>query len=201
MEQIYFADLADKLEEIGFMDIYRNQTKKLAPSYFINNPHGIHGIQHAKRVLILSLIFSYLNKLSLSDTEILINAALYHDIGRCHEGVCLEHGILSYKRMEELDLISISGDENTKILKYIVENHCLQDDIAYSNAEGYEFKDQEKAVELLKILKDSDGLDRVRIGDLDVGYLRNEYSARLVTLAQQLLNLISKNMDNNFTKS
>jgi hypothetical protein len=39
----------------------------------------------------------------------------------------------------------------------------------------------------LKLFKDSDGLDRVRINDLDVEYLRYPVSRELVSFAEYLL--------------
>jgi hypothetical protein len=185
-KQIVFADIADKLEELGYMNIYRTKSREIAPSYFIE-PWGIHGVRHAKRVLMLSLILSYLNKLNFSDTDILVQASLYHDIGRTHNGVCYEHGYKSYKKMLKIGLVKNDGSESTSILKFIVENHCVQDADALKNAKDYHFTDEGRAIGLLKIFKDSDGLDRVRLGDLNVRYLRNEFSAKLVGVAEQLL--------------
>ncbi|MHB8132284.1 MAG: hypothetical protein ACYDEX_25300 [Mobilitalea sp.] len=48
-----------------------------------------------------------------------------------------------------------------------------------------------RSIELLKIFKDCDNLDRVRLGDLDVRYLRNQYSAKLVSVADRLLREIT----------
>jgi hypothetical protein len=135
----------------------------------------------------LSLILSYLNKLVFGDIEILAQASLYHDIGRIHNGVCYEHGYKSYRKMQELDLVKADGIENIKILKFIVENHCVQDTDALNNAKDYHFTDETRALRLFQIFKDSDGLDRVRLGDLNVRYLRNEFSAKLVGVAEQLL--------------
>lgn len=39
---------------------------------------------------------------------------------------------------------------------------------------------------LIALLKDADGLDRVRLGDLDQRYLRNPESKRMVPFAQAL---------------
>lgn len=185
-EQIIFADIADKLEELSYMEIYRTKSREISPSYFID-PWDIHGVLHAKRVLMLSLILSYLNKLSFSDTEILVQASLYHDIGRTHNGVCLEHGYESHKKMNDLGLVKDDGAESAKILRFIVENHCIEDSVALINAKDYHFTDEARVLKLFYIFKDSDNLDRVRLGDLDVSYLRNEFSLRLVKVAEQLL--------------
>lgn len=184
-EKILFADIVDGLERRGLMDIYRIQSDHLSPAYFLE-PFGIHGVLHAKRVLLLSLILSHLNNLRESDVDSLVQASLYHDIGRTHNGTCYEHGIKSYEKMNELGLVKVNG-ESAKILKFVVENHCIQDAVAFENVEDYQFEDQDRALELFKIFKDCDNLDRVRLGDLDVNYLRNEFSPRLVHVAEQLL--------------
>lgn len=44
---------------------------------------------------------------------------------------------------------------------------------------------------LYECFKDCDALDRVRLGDLDVSYLRKEESKERVALAHQLLTGIS----------
>jgi hypothetical protein len=183
--QIVFDDIVDSLEDRGLMDIYRTNAGGLAPSFFFE-PLGIHGIVHAKRVLLLNLILVNYYNLTGNDRDILVQASLYHDIGRTGNQAYCEHGRQSFNKMSRLSLIKVLG-EDADILKYIVENHCIDDTIAIKEAESYEFADKARAIRLLKFFKDCDSLDRVRLGNLDIKYLRNEYSTRLVQVAEQLL--------------
>lgn len=155
------------------------------PAYF-HNPHGIHGILHAKRVLLLSLALSHLHDLNRADTHILATASLYHDIGRTHDGTCYEHGRHSMQKAVKLGLIDGRVNEENEILRYVVVNHSINDQDTES-VENYAVADRERAVRLMKLFKDSDGLDRVRIHDLDVSYLRYPVARELVSFAEYLL--------------
>lgn len=160
--------------------------KNIKEDLFID-PKGIHGISHAERVLFLALNISKLENYDQSDQKILIKAAKFHDIGRTHNGVCLVHGMLSNRKIEKYDLLNGFSSEEEAIAKYIIHNHCVDDKNTVKNIDDFNIKDKERALRLLKALKDSDGLDRVRIGDLDPNYLRIQSSKKLIDLAEGLL--------------
>jgi hypothetical protein len=48
--------------------------------------HGIHGINHNKRVLFLVELLAALENLTETERDILSIAACYHEIGRTHDG-------------------------------------------------------------------------------------------------------------------
>jgi response regulator RpfG family c-di-GMP phosphodiesterase len=48
--------------------------------------HGIHGINHTKRVLFLVELLAALENLAEPERDILSVAAVYHDIGRVSDG-------------------------------------------------------------------------------------------------------------------
>lgn len=149
-------------------------------------PEGIHGIDHAARVMYLALTISKLENYNERDRNLLITASKFHDIGRINNNVCLIHGKLSNIKMDEHHLINNFSDEDKNILKYIVHNHCRHDEDTLDNIDAFHIEDKERAVRLLMAFKDSDGLDRVRVNDLDPNYLRNDSSKKLVTLAENL---------------
>lgn len=151
------------------------------------DPEGIHGVGHAERVLFLALNISKLENYDQADQKILTKAAKFHDIGRTHNGVCLVHGMLSNRKIEEYDLLNGFSSEEKAIAKYIVHNHCIDDKNTRKNIDDFGIGDKDRALRLLKALKDSDGLDRVRIGDLDPNYLRTPSSKGLINLAEVLL--------------
>ncbi|MFW6007902.1 MAG: HD domain-containing protein [archaeon] len=173
-------------EEI--IEEYHSYCEDIRPEYF-HNPKGIHGLLHAKHVLFLCLVLSRLHDLNYEDFNILCTCAIYHDIGRTHDMFCLKHGNDSFKKMLKLNLINNDyyDYENEEIIHYIINNHCINDKIAFKRIKKYNIKDKNRAIKLLKIFKDADDLDRVRLGDLDVKYLRFNNSKKLVLLAQQLL--------------
>lgn len=149
-------------------------------------PQGIHGIYHAARVMYLALTISKLENYNKSDREILIAASKFHDIGRISNSVCIIHGKFSNIKIDEYNLIDGFSIEDKGILKYVVHNHCIHDENTLDNIDIFNIKDRERAVRLLMAFKDSDGLDRVRVNDLDSKYLRNNSSKKLVSLAEDL---------------
>ena len=150
------------------------------------NPEGIHGLLHTKRVLLMCLIMAHLESLNTDDTNILIKASLYHDIDRKTDDECLIHGLDSFKKAVELGLIDIKNEEEREILRYIIENHCISDLKSLENLSKYEIKDTKRALNLFYIFKDSDGLDRIRLRDLDTNYLRTKHALNLVPVAYEM---------------
>lgn len=188
-DQLNLQDVTVVMETTGLMDVYKEYTREQNLSPYFDRPNSIHGIMHSSRVLMLCLISSYYNLLGCDDVDILIKASLFHDIGRTHDGICYEHGRLSFKKMLALELITgewKEWDEEVEILRYVIENHCIHDKHALSNIRDYRISDQERGKSLLKMFKDCDNLDRVRINDLDPSYLRTPISEKMVRLANQL---------------
>ena len=154
-------------------------------SYF-ERPWSIHGVKHAWRVLFHTLLICELCTLPEPDRDLLITAALYHDIGRDNDGLCYVHGQRSVEKMAALNLAP-PDPAAFEILKFIVTYHCIDDNRAEADLAQLDSAARERTWRLFGVLKDADGLDRVRIRDLDVRYLRNPESALLAGLAEELL--------------
>ena len=154
-------------------------------SYF-ERPRSIHGVKHAWRVLFHTLMICELCALPVPDRELLISAALYHDIGRENDGLCYVHGKRSVEKMAALNLAP-TDPTDFATMKFMVTYHCIDDHQAKTDLEKVDAAARERAWRLFGVLKDADGLDRVRINDLDVRYLRNPQSMRLAGLARELL--------------
>ena len=144
-------------------------------SYF-ERPRSIHGVKHAWRVLFHTLMIC----------ELWIAAALYHDIGRDNDGLCYVHGKRSVEKMAALNLAP-ADPTDFATMKFMVTYHCIDDRQAKAELEKVDSATRDRAWRLFGVLKDADGLDRVRINDLDVKYLRNPESLRLAGLARELL--------------
>lgn len=172
--------------DMELLKIFNEHRNYIKEDLFIE-PYGIHGIAHAERVMFLALNIAKLEKYDDNDTNILIEASKFHDIGRTHNGVCLIHGMQSNKKIVRHNLLEGFSVEDENILKYVVHNHCINDKYTKDNIDSFSIKDKQRATRLLMAFKDSDGLDRVRIGDLDPSYLRTESSKGLIDLAWKLL--------------
>ena len=144
-----------------------------------NDPGGIHGLRHTRRVYILVNIIADKENMNEKHRKILTYCALYHDVGRIDNGIGYEHGIKSYVKVKENNLIN-SDYEYLETVKFIIENHNEKDTWSIRNIDNYNVQDKEETIYLYKALKDADNLDRVRIGDLDTNYLRLKSSMKLV---------------------
>ena len=177
------------------IDLFVEHRKDIREDLFFE-PEGIHGVSHAERVLFLALNIAKNEDYSRSDMELLMAASKYHDIGRTHNGVCLVHGLYSNRKIDKMNLLEEFSEENRTLIKYIIHSHCIDDRDKFKTLDKYKIRDQERAIRLLKAFKDSDGLDRVRIRDLDTNYLRIDSSKKLVPLAEKIFKegiLIDKN--------
>lgn len=135
----------------------------------------IHGVGHMARVFILQELIC--NQLEDEGTAVNRQAtrfgAMAHDVGRHDDGRDLEHGRRSAEWMQE-NLADKMPPETLDVATYIVHWHVPPDDEAPVMTTE------------LKVLKDADGLDRARLGDLDPSYLRTNAAKNLVKVAQQL---------------
>lgn len=192
LDMLKFEEIIDELDEFCIIDKYReNAFINLKEEYFLN-PKGIHGILHAKRVLLLSLILNYFDG-APEYTDILIYASMYHDIGRGNnDNQDFNHGKYSFKKINELQLLDKFNinDEDRNILKFIIDFHCIDDKEAINQIGNYSIKDKDKALFIFNIFKDADALDRVRIQDLDVNLLRTDISKKMPLLAKEFLSNI-----------
>jgi putative nucleotidyltransferase with HDIG domain len=146
---------------------------------------GIHGVGHAKRVLLLAQELASLEQLPPEQTEILEFCALYHDIGRINDRKDDSHGERSVVKLQQHDFFGLAP-QHQRLAEYIITNHCIDDKTAYANVAKYGFADTETAIYLLQCFKDCDNLDRFRIHDFDESYLRVENSHELIGLAREL---------------
>ncbi|PLS15053.1 hypothetical protein CVD28_24550 [Bacillus sp. M6-12] len=181
--------LFEELNRAGIVEMYQEYAHQRLKGSWFHKPDGIHGKRHIKRVLFLSLIMSYLDDLSEEDRQILIYASLYHDIGREHDWEDEEHGLQSVYKMEELKLTTRGlNNEEVRILKFIMKYHCIRDEVGLRKIKTQKgIQDKERAIDLFKRFKDCDNLDRVRLGDLDLNYIRTETGKKMMMIAYQLL--------------
>lgn len=142
---------------------------------WLQHDSWIHGIDHMMRVFILQeLICSHLEKQRETINRNAVRwAAATHDVGRLDDGTDLLHGQRSARWIKENLHDRMSADDLDTVA-YIVHWHVPHD---------YEAPEMTKE---LAVLKDADGLDRVRLGDLDQSFLRTSVAPQLVDIATAL---------------
>lgn len=173
----FFKDFKNSSYYETLLDTYQNlNTDILYKSH-------IHGQGHIERVILLSLLLSFYYKLNKNDTDILRYAASLHDTKRVDDSYDTEHGYraalysIDYAKIDECD---------KNILQAVLATHSRSDKDMDKTIEEFFVKDMDRASYLSKLFKDADALDRVRLGDLDQKYLRNDFSHDLVDFSNKL---------------
>lgn len=151
-------------------------------SWFLHPESKIHEAGHLGRALVLQELLSRLQINQQKDVDLdheaLRRSTAIHDVRRIDDGRDLEHGTRTAAWMRE-HMSSIVPPSTLDRMVYIVSWHVPQDHLA-----------PEMTPELA-ILKDADGLDRVRLGDLNPAFLRHEYSRILLPTVAEELYLLS----------
>jgi len=145
----------------------------------------IHSTEHTSRVLLFALLLADHYQLNPEDTDILAMAAVFHDTRRINDYRDTGHGerAAAYYATYCVN----SGLPYEKLTYLIISYHDRDDDLGISMI-AEQFPNHEKAIFLYKIFKDSDGLDRLRLGSkwLDLNRLRTDYALKLLPLAKRL---------------
>ncbi len=141
----------------------------------------LHGQAHVSRVMVHA--FRLIAATGWTEEAPRLWAAVYvHDIARTHDGRCHRHGADAMTKLETLptvrDLFARAGvrDGDYAAIRTAVVHHCMPTELDRSHAHW----------RLTSLLKDADGLDRVRLGDLDPRYLRNREARDMVDFAASL---------------
>ena len=192
----------NKLGENVFFNIIKNIKKQeLYPSKF-------HGLYHSEKVCFFATCLSIMEDLNDVDLQIIIDAALYHDIGRQNDHEDDLHGFISSNKIEMVveNNIIYKDEENLNILKAIIDGHSRKEKYKEITAEDHDVTDYTRYSKLYDILKDADALDRTRFNVqdsayLDTQFLRFENSKLLVEVAKSLNEYYKNIIQNNLIDS
>ena len=162
------------------------------PSWFIrpdgqDASTGIHGVSHTWRVAVHAAEIATDLEVEPWIREAVILSALWHDIGRTDDGRDYYHGAKSAGKAVGLGLHRDLPHHCVEVALFAMTHHSGGEEHGVRAAEQY--PNPEAALLVFRILKDADGLDRVRLRDLDVGMLRLPTSAGRVRRAHELMRL------------
>jgi len=143
----------------------------------------MHGLGHIERTILQGGFCAMEEGLDRTDTELLLEACSYHDVGRQNDWVDDLHG---HRSAQQIGALTGRTGEELKLLQGAVDAHSRKDKVLLETIQSYGPALQDRAVRLAQLLKDADGLDRVRIGDLNPAYLRRESSRKRVGLAREV---------------
>jgi len=153
----------------------------LPPLELFTHPSTLHGQAHVARVMVHA--FRLIAATGWLDEAPRLWAAVYlHDLARTHDGRCHRHGADAMQKLDSMpqvrELFSAGGvvEADFEIIRTAVVHHCLLEELDPAHPHW----------RLTSLLKDADGLDRVRLGDLDPLFLRNDESRAMVPFAHAL---------------
>lgn len=180
-EWLYDYDFFNDFKSSDYYKLLLETYKNLNTDILFRS--NIHGQDHIERVIFYSLVLAWKYDLDRADTDILRYAASLHDTRRENDGYDTEHGHRAAEKSTNYayDL----SDEDKEILKGVMTAHSRHDKKMEESLEEFDIKDFDRAMMLSKFFKDADGLDRVRLGDLNTSFLRNDFSLELVGFAQR----------------
>lgn len=170
-------------DSLGFWRLPRGF--RIDPAWF-DHPSRIHGRGHTLRVMTLGgILYDRLlrdgGRVRPTLYRDLMTAALIHDLGRRNDGVCHEHGRWSGEGKRHIAEEEFLGqrlpEEDWSRIAAAVDAHARPDPIPPWPRGS-----------LTALLKDADGLDRVRLSeDPDPAYFRHPFTAEYLDYAKRLL--------------
>ena len=148
------------------------------------HPSVIHGQAHVSRVMVhaFRLIEATGFHAEHDDATRLWACVYLHDLARTHDGLCHRHGADAWKKLDDLpnvrDLLERGGvsTDDFPAMETAVTHHCRPEELSRDDPHW----------RLTWLLKDADGLDRVRLGDLDTRRLRFPESPAMAPFAERL---------------
>ena len=127
------------------------------PAEWFARPSTLHGARHTQRVHIHAQRLTGELGWADSESQLVLTAALWHDIGRTNDGVEPDHGANGAARAVDLELTGglAPGDADTVL--FAIACHCLSDKFAKEEARRLPVWEVVTMEEL--------GIERYRIGD------------------------------------
>ncbi len=162
------------------------------PTEWFAHASGLHGVRHTQRVHIHAQRLVRKLNWPEADTRVVLKAALWHDIGRVNDGRDPRHGALSAARVVKCGLHASLPAADARVALFAIRYHCRSDGRGVRRATDQD--DPERALRILRLLKDADALDRVRLGapgaeacEVDSTMLRHRCTPAMIDFAVELL--------------
>jgi hypothetical protein len=134
-------------------------------------PSELHGPGHTARVMVWAGVLAR----GTPWLDVVLWAAACHDLRRVDDGDDLQHGHRAGKWVRtKLPARLRTPPAQLELIARACDWHVCSDD------------ESEWDHESLWLLKDADGLDRVRLGDLDPSFLRHEHTHHWIDQAEAL---------------
>ena len=171
---------------------YLNKKIEIREDLYLNCSE-IHGATHANNV---SLFATYIaNSIGLSDNDVktIIEASIYHDIGRTSDSVSNNHGEVGAVKYGAY--VECPNTINSNEVKFLIEAHALPSLKYISglfNKYNFDDNDKERLYRMATVIRDADALDRTRFclfseeNNLKAEFLVNDVSKKIIESCQRL---------------
>lgn len=163
----------------------------------------VHGETHANNVSLFSMFIATSLGLSQQDIKTIIEAAIYHDIGRISDNNSSHHGSLG--AIKYSTKVSCPSNISVNEVKFLIEAHALPSITEIKKLfERYSIpkEEQGRLYQMATIIRDADALDRTRFklientNNLKSEFLVHDISKQLIEASQRLNNIIYKDFIN-----
>lgn len=190
-------------QQISITDFYSQVLNLPQYSYLIQkiaskeklylNESKIHGENHSNNVTLFATYIATLSNIQERDIKTIIEAAIYHDIGRVNDNFDYNHGTLGAVKYGAK--ISCPNDISVNEVKFLIEAHALakvEDINLLFNRYQIPEKEQKRLYQMATILRDADALDRTRFqllnptNNLKPEYLTHDISKKMIESCQRL---------------
>ena len=151
------------------------------PPELFRHASTLHGQAHVTRVMVHAIRLVDATGLHALGLQLWASVFL-HDFARTHDGVCHRHGADAAQRLRR----------EPALQKRLLEAGLTEADYpaieaaVTAHSAPKEVSRKHPHWPLIALLKDADGLDRVRLGDLDPQRLRHPEAKAMVSFAQKL---------------
>lgn len=148
--------------------------------FLMQPPSDLHGMGHTARVMVWAAVLTR----STEWFEPVVWAAACHDLRREDDGADLDHGFRAGRWVRQHFPGRLRQPlDGLELIAQACDWHVCPDRHA-----GWDHP-------VLWLLKDADGLDRVRLYDLDPSYLRHVEARKWIKAAMRLFQLTAKDDD------
>lgn len=163
-----------------------------------------HGLYHSQKVLLFAYILGKESNLNDNDMKIILDAAIYHDVGRSREAEDTIHGYGSAMKLKNIlkDDFYKDNPNYFSLLQAIVNNHSRYDGDRLS-FDDFDIDDDEydHYIKLSMILNDANYLDRVRFPKISPAFIESKFlktnaSKELITLSCAINYIFRNCVDN-----
>lgn len=191
LPQVDLVEAITMLKNSDAFPLFQEELSAIRMEALLNS--RIHGVYHNEKVAFFVTLIGLNEGCSMKEISLLLKAAIYHDCGRENDHDETRHGTLGAKKFKALFQEHISP-QDMRMISFMIEAHAIADSSIKELLLKYQVTREEQALflKLASILKDADGLDRIRISmelpysKLNPNYLRTETALRLIKVSHEL---------------